>query len=161
MTLAFVIEPATPDDAPEILDAHVESIRQVCAADYTPQQIDAWAGPKRAGQYVAAMTSGHQFWVARVAGRIVGFVDLVGDKLEGLYLRPGAIGHGIGRAMLETAESAARQAGRRRIELYSTLTSYRFYVHMGYEPLGPGDFRPGGVDVPCVHMRKSLRRDRR
>lgn len=153
----MTIRRASPADAEAILDAHIASILGVCAPDYSPEQISAWVSPKNAAQYIRAMTGGHLMWVAEDTGRVLGFVDLVGDMLEGLYLHPGAIGKGIGRRLLETAEQAARAAGYRRLELYSTLTSYRFYMHMGYEPLGPGDFRPGGVDVPCVHMRKFLR----
>jgi GNAT superfamily N-acetyltransferase len=152
----FQIRRAIPGDAHGILAAHVASIVGVCAADYTPEQLSAWVSPKTADQYVRAMSAGHLIWVATWDGEVVGFADLVDDMLEGLYLRPEIIGRGVGRALLEAAESAARDAGVRRLELYATLTSYRFYMHMGYEPLGPGEFRPGGVDVPCVHMRKSL-----
>lgn len=153
----MTIRPATAADAEGILDAHVASILGVCAPDYTREQLDAWVRPKNAGQYVRAMDGGHRIWVAVEGRRIAGFADLVRNLLEGLYLRPDAIGRGTGRALLETAEAAARERGYRHLELYSTLTSYRFYMHLGYEALGPGEFRPGGVDVPCVHMRKFLR----
>ena len=43
----MLIRRATVDDAEAICDLHVRSIRGLCAADYTPPQIEAWASRKR------------------------------------------------------------------------------------------------------------------
>lgn len=38
------IRRAQHKDALEIIDSHVRSIREICEKDYTPEQIEAWAG---------------------------------------------------------------------------------------------------------------------
>ena len=50
--MRFLVRFATPADAEAICRVHVASIRESCAGDYTPQQIEAWAGPKRPEDYI-------------------------------------------------------------------------------------------------------------
>src|SRR5687768_12579402 len=58
MTSPAIIRRATPDDADAITPVHVASIRTLCAKDYTPEQIEAWAGWKSPEKYRAAMAAG-------------------------------------------------------------------------------------------------------
>ena len=49
---------ATPADAEEIHRVHLASVRTLCARDYTPEQIQAWAGfrhPDNYRRWLAAM----------------------------------------------------------------------------------------------------------
>src|SRR5687767_13662100 len=70
------IRRATLDDAEALCDLHIRSIRVLCAADYTPQQIEAWAGRKKPELYRQAMTDGGETMFVAVDERehIIGFV---------------------------------------------------------------------------------------
>jgi GNAT superfamily N-acetyltransferase len=65
---------------------------------------------------------------------------------------------GIGSAILEACESAAREAGFTRLELGATLSGVAFYQAKGYTrlenldvPLGNGEF------LPIVRMAKGVK----
>ena len=152
-----IIRRATPADADGITPVHVASIRTLCATDYTPEQIDAWAGWKSPDKYRAAMEAGEVFFVAELNGRVVGFSVLFGEEVKALYLHPDYVGRGIGRRLLEAVEAEAQSKGIAELRLTSTLTSVRFYEACGYMK---GDLHQhpvtGGVTLPCVHFAKRL-----
>src|SRR4051794_2297601 len=151
------VRPGVPGDAEAIWRVHVASIRQVCSSHYTPEQIEAWAGPKRPENYVRAMSNGEWFWVAVDNGEVVGFVSFHGDTVYGLYVAPGKLRQGIGAALLRAAEAGASEAGVESLKLGSTLNAEAFYRAQGYVSAGRTSRSMNGVDVPSVRMSKSLR----
>ena len=153
-----MIRPATPDDADALCDLHVRSIRVLCAADYTPEQIEAWCRPKSPEKYRKAMTEGAEtmFVAAADDGSLAGFAAFKGDELYGLYVGPDSIRRGVGRRLLETLEAAARRAGTAQLRFRSTLTAVPFYVRCGYEKGEYTCARMSGVQIPCVWMTKKL-----
>src|SRR4051812_13209793 len=108
----MTIRLATPDDADALCDLHIRSIRVLCAADYTPEQIEAWCRPKAPEKYRLAMTEGGETMFVAVdeVGSLAGFSSFKGDELYAIYVAPDSVRRGIGRRLLETVESAARQA---------------------------------------------------
>ena len=154
---AIVVRPGVPDDAEAIWRVHVASIRLVCASHYTPEQIEAWAGPKRPGDYVRVMSNGGRFWVAVNDGDIVGFASLNGDTIYGLYVAPGMQRQGIGAALLCAAEAGATDAGVETLKLGATLNAEAFYRAQGYVSDGHASRTMTGVEVPSVRMSKLLR----
>jgi putative acetyltransferase len=153
-----LVRRATPADAEAITPVHVVSIRTLCAKDYTPQQIDAWAGWKSPEKYRAAMAAGEVFFVAEVDGSVVGFSVLHGDEVKAVYLHPDHVGRGIGRRLLQAVEDEARVHGVAEIGLTSTLTSVGFYEACGYHNDGPTTHpMPGsGLALECVKFSKRL-----
>jgi putative acetyltransferase len=152
----FRVRVATAADAEAIWRVHVPSIREVCAADYTPEQIEAWAGPKRPERYVGAMGEGELFWVAETVGggEVVGFACLWKSHLKGLYVLPAALRQGIGSALLAAVEAETARRGATQLTLHSTLTARAFYEARGFVAQAPIVRRMGEVDVPCVPMFK-------
>lgn len=49
-----------------------------------------------------------------------------------VFVRPEATGQGLGRTLVRTAEEAARDAGRRRFLLWSSLNAVGFYRKLAY-----------------------------
>ena len=152
-----IIRRGTPADAEQITPVHVASIRTLCAKDYTPQQIDAWAGWKTPDKYGAAMAAGEVFFVAEIDGCVVGFSVLHGDEVKAVYLHPDHVGRGIGRRLLSAVETEARGNGIDELHLTSTLTSVGFYESCGYAK-GAVHQHPvsGGVMLTCVKFTKRL-----
>jgi GNAT superfamily N-acetyltransferase len=152
------IRPATIDDADALCDLHIRSIRVLCAADYTPEQIEAWCRPKAPEKYRKAMTEGGETMFVAVGegGSLAGFASFKGDELYAVYVAPDSVRRGVGSRLLETVEAAARRAGSTHLRFRSTLTAVPFYVSRGYEKGDPACARMSGVEIPCVWMTKAL-----
>lgn len=148
------IRPATESDAENILELHVRSIRELCARDYTPEQVEAWAGPKKAEHYLEPIRSKRLF-VAEQDGRVVGFGDYHATKNEicAVYIHPDFVGQGIGRALFRKVTEELKARGFSHAELDASLMSVGFYEAMGCRRIGEcrHTFRPG-VSIPCVKM---------
>jgi GNAT superfamily N-acetyltransferase len=154
----MTIRPANVDDADALCDLHVRSIRVLCAADYTPEQIEAWCRPKAPEKYRKAMTEGGEtmFVAVEEDGSLAGFASFKGDELYAVYVAPESIRRGVGRRLLETVEAAARQAGTTQLRFRSTITAVEFYLRCGYQKGDPACARMSGVEIPCVWMTKTL-----
>jgi ribosomal protein S18 acetylase RimI-like enzyme len=101
--------------------------------------------------------------VAELDGETVGLIVLgvtgEGFVVDNVAVDPSHQGSGVGRALLEHAEAAARRAGFDSIYLYTheKLTeNLALYARIGYVEY---DRRPHGGDH-IVYLRKSLRRER-
>jgi len=97
--------------------------------------------------------------VAERDGAIVGFIVLGADDegfvIDNVAVDPRHQGTGVGRALLEHAEAAARAAGFDSIHLYTharMTENLALYERVGYVEY---DRRPHG-DAPLVYLRKPL-----
>lgn len=141
---------------------HKASVRGICAADYTPDEIEAWVGGLRPEGYAASMEAGQAMWVGLVDGRVRGFASLDGGEIAALYVHPEAARSGVGTRLLRAVERAAGRQGIRTLRLTSTLTALRFYQAKGYTVVDTVAFRlRGGVAIRAVEMVKELDRWRR
>ena len=155
----MIIRRATLDDADAICELHVRSIRELCAVDYTPAQVEAWAGRKRPALYREAMTDGGETMFVAVddgGDRVIGFVAFKEAEIYGLYVAPESVRRGAGSELLDAAEAAMRLAGVTQVKFRSTLTALSFYLRRGYQRGDDAIARMSGVEIPCVWMSKTL-----
>lgn len=160
----FTLRPARPEDAEGIIRAHVRSIREVCARDYTPEQIHAWSGRDFSADIWRETISHDQVWVvASQDDSVHGFGHLTLKapglaEISGLYFAPEAMGHGLGRKMINLLVAAAMKHGARSLILQSTITAQGFYERLGFKPVpGPSSVTlQNGVALPCVPMEREL-----
>jgi GNAT superfamily N-acetyltransferase len=106
---------ADPSDAEAIALAHVDSIRSIGPAHYSPDVVEAWGSGLTPDIYVNAMEGGEAFFIAtgELDGRtvVLGFsTHRVDDDQDGasVYVRGAAARRGIGTALLRLAEDHAR-----------------------------------------------------
>jgi putative acetyltransferase len=159
---SYRVRPAVPSDADAICAVHVASIRGLCAADYTAEQIDGWAGAKHPDGYRRAMAAGERMFVAELqpggAGNLViGLAGVHGNEVRAVYVHPDHVGRGVGGALLAALEEQALSDGFETLLLHSTLNARSFYLKHGYRDEGDAVFelRPG-LHLPCVKMTKPL-----
>jgi putative acetyltransferase len=158
----ITIRRAKHEDAEQIISAHVRSIREVCGKDYTPAQINAWAGRNfKATLWCQAMDRDH-VWVAENNLKVVGYAHLaimsesVGEVM-GLYLAPEAIGFGMGKKMFTLIHREALNHGVKKLQLHSTKTARSFYEALGFKQLGEmTSVEIGGAAIPCYEMELHL-----
>jgi putative acetyltransferase len=154
----FVIRRATEADTDGIAQTRAASIRGVCAKDYSPEQIESWAGELPAESHLEFMGKSH-YLVAEDDDQLLGFgvADLEGAEILALYVHPEALGRGVGRSLLQAMEGASRDAGRDALQLLSTLTAVGFYERMGYaRGEDTSHTLRSGIEMACVRMRKVL-----
>jgi GNAT superfamily N-acetyltransferase len=73
-------------------------------------------------------------------GALLGFVTVCGEppagELDALYVAPGAIGRGVGRALLDAATTLARAEGFRSLRIHSDPHAEAFYLRHGARRVG-------------------------
>jgi GNAT superfamily N-acetyltransferase len=151
---AHRIRPATLADKPELESLIARSARELSRGDYTPEQVE---GALRGafGVDTQLIADGTYFVVVadeRIVGcggwskrrtlfgsdaradRDAGELDPRVDaaKIRAFFVDPNYARRGIGRAILEHCEAAARAHGFRRFELMATLPGVRLYREHGY-----------------------------
>ena len=123
---AITIEPASPRDAGEIAALYLASraealpyLRRVHSDD----EVRSWITHVR-------LAAG-ETWVAREAGRILGFLCLDGEDLDQLYLLPGQFRRGLGSLLL----AKARERSPERLTLFTfqrNSAARAFYERHGF-----------------------------
>ena len=120
------MEQASTDDANGIATLYLASRADALAylrRVHTDNEVHAWIRN-------IVLTQG-ETWVARLRGSIVGFMALVGNDVDQLYVLPGYYRCGVGRKLLDLAK--ARSPGR--LLLYTFQRNGRaraFYESQGF-----------------------------
>jgi putative acetyltransferase len=128
---------------------------------YGPDVISAWSAPRDGEPYRRAMARGELFFVAvSDRERVVGFSSyrlVNGKHRTAVYVRGEAARMGVGKALFQAAEKAAREHGAEEIHVSASLAAVEFYRDRGFEDLASGEHRLGsGELMACVFMKKRL-----
>ncbi len=99
-----------------------------------------------------------EVWVAEDGDRIVGMVEIVPEgaktELQNVFVEPGVVRGGIGRALWQHAETRAVALGAERMELDADPNAVGFYQRMGMRIVGesPSGSIPGRM-LPRMEKR--------
>ena len=108
------------------------------------------------------MEGGELFFVAVSSDdkRVLGFSSyrvVDGKHRTAIYVRGDAARRGVGTALFQAAENAAREHGAQEIHVDASLTAVGFYKVHGFEELAAGQHQlKSGPLMDCVFMRKKL-----
>ena len=165
LNVALDVRPIGLDDLSTVRHVHTLAYRAFAGPSLAEDQIDALVEHVRSTEYsqqiVASDTMG-----AWIDGRLVGTAGWtpgsnlgVGAKLTGVCVDPLFGGIGIGRKLVEAAESRARRAGFTIVTARTPANAVRFFERLGYLSTSQGVWAtPSGVTVPVFHMRKGEER---
>nr|HEV7953165.1 GNAT family N-acetyltransferase [Candidatus Acidoferrales bacterium] len=94
-------------------------------------------------------------WIDRIDSLLDPRTDAA--KIRSFFVHPEWPRRGIGSAILETCEAAAKSAGFTRAEMGATLTGVKLFQARGYVPLESIEIPlENGASLPVVHMAKRL-----
>jgi GNAT superfamily N-acetyltransferase len=130
----------------------------MCCAVYSPHEIEVWTALLTPDRYLEPIGSQIMF-VAERDGVMVGYsqLDPARELVLAVYVAPEATRAGVGSALLEKLESAARECGLKRLVLDATLNAEPFYAHAGFRPARLNVYRvTPEVSLACIHMEKNL-----
>jgi GNAT superfamily N-acetyltransferase len=144
------LRPATPDDAPSVAsiwrhgwrDGHLGHVPEELVAVRTPESFAA-----RAADRVGDTT------VAVVGDTVAGFIMIVGDEVEQVYVSSDHRGSGVASALLDEAERQVRANGHSTAWLAvvaGNARARRFYERQGWSDEGPFDYPAEGPSGPIA-----------
>lgn len=164
----FTVRVATPDDEAAVRDLLRASYPEQMASSYDDAVLAA-AMPLFTAANPRLLASGTYYLAESTSGDPVGCGGWTLERPDTGEVEPGLAhirhfgthaawtGRGIGRAIYARCEAAARSAGARRFECYSSLNGEGFYAALGFRPVRPFDVAMApGVSVPGVLMERAI-----
>jgi GNAT superfamily N-acetyltransferase len=183
----YLLRPATLAEKPALRELIELSARGLSAPDYRPEQVEgALRGAfgvdttliEDGTYFVAELTvpdAGLPAGTLVACGgwsrrrtlfggdarqdRDAGLLDPAVDaaKIRAFFVHPGYARRGVGRALLDRCEGAARAAGFTRFELMGTLPGVKLYEALGYQRQPMVHYPVGeNLTIEFVPMSKSL-----
>jgi putative acetyltransferase len=144
-------------DAPEIVRLFFETVRSVNRADYSEEQLRAWAPSVPDPDEWHSRMADRRTLVAEQAGEVVGFAELEDDgHLAMLYVRGDAVGQGVGRRLYEAVEREARAQSLGRIFTEASITARPFFKRRGFRVVREQRVSRRGVSLTNFAMEKDL-----
>lgn len=148
------IRPYRSGDAEAIAALTLAAIRTSAPRAYSPAQVAAWAERYSVVGLLEAAARGDVFPVAvDDADRPLAYAVLAADgHLAMLYRHPDHAGRGLGRALLEEAEQAARDRGIARLFTEASELARPVFARAGYRLLHRHDFAiPTAAGEVAIH----------
>jgi putative acetyltransferase len=155
------IRRARREDCQSIGSVHAAAVRGIRTVLYTPEEIQAWAVPRKPESYEELIRA-KEFFVAEVDGVIVGFgvLNQESAEVEAVYVSPDVGRRGIGLEVLRKLEERASALGLMALRLNASLNAVPFYEKAGYVAQERSKYRLlNGVEIACVPMVKGMSRE--
>lgn len=153
----LTIRAAQPQEQAAIFNVHQDSVRQLCQAQYSAEQIASWLDGRRADMYAEAIAAG-RLWVAEGVEGLLGFVEIQQQELTKLFVAGHGARRGVGQQLLQHALAVMQAAGVTEAYLEATLTAVPFYARHGFVAGEHSFFSHGNspIQLEIVAMRKNL-----
>jgi len=157
-TTAVVIRPYGHEDAADTLAIFLAAVMETAAADYSPEQILAWARPecRDLATWHSVMLERNSF-VATVAGAAAGFSDVDSDgHIDMMFVAPRFLRQGVARQLLAHVEASARAQQATELTADVSITARQFFERHGFAVEAEQHPVIAGVQLTNYRMRKSL-----
>ncbi|MDZ8107442.1 MAG: GNAT family N-acetyltransferase [Nostoc sp. DedQUE12a] len=120
-------------DTQAIAKLFYDTIHEINIADYTQEQVDAWA-PKNMDYEVWHKRLQVKLpYIAEDNGEIVGFGELEADgHIDCFYCHSKYQRKGIGSKLLSHLENTAKSQGIKRLYTEASITAKSFFEHKGF-----------------------------
>jgi putative acetyltransferase len=136
VTARILIRAFTPSDTQRIVDLFRDTVRNVNIADYTMEQVCAWAPDEIDADAWRERLLSNLAYVAELDGEIAGFCELKKDGVvHTVYTHKDLQGIGIGGMLLEHLERRALQEGLKQLSTEASVTARPFFERYGYRTL--------------------------
>ena len=123
------------EDAPFLAAIYFNTIHHVNIKDYSQVQVDAWA-PQNTLETASWIQKWHRIKpiVALLNEKIVGFVELEDNgHIDCFYCHHEHQGCGIGRILMQAAETKAKNISVQKIFAEISITARPFFEAMGFK----------------------------
>ena len=151
------IRPYSRDDVKQVVDMFTETVRRMNRADYTVQQLEAWAPiPPRYDRWEAKL--GRQSSrVSVLEGKIVGIGTFeASGHLDLFYVHHQIQRRGVGRALYRHLESEMKFLGLDRVFTEASITARPFFERMGFRLIREQSVKIDGIILRNFAMEKTI-----
>ena len=157
MTGVMTIRRYFPEDAPALAALFARTVRAVNAADYSPEQVEAWVAGvhdfvpwrERLGRATTL--------VAEHAHGVAGFATLEsGGYLDLLFVDPAHLRNGVATRLLAALIAHPNSIGLRRIETEASITARPFFERQGFRVVREQEVEQRGVKFRNFLMVREL-----
>ena len=130
----MIIRTYQPADLESVMTCFNNSVREIGSRYYTARQIDAWAAASSdVPAWRKRLDTGGVF-LAEINGNLAGFVRVKESGcLDLLFVSPQFERKGIGRMLLQTACSWAKENGAEKLWSDVSLAARPLFESMGFE----------------------------
>lgn len=142
-----------PEDLGQITALFYDTVHAVNAADYAPEQLDAWAdGAPDLDRWNGSLLAHHSLVAVEGRDLIVGFGDIDGTGyLDRLYVHKDRQGLGIATALCDRLERAVDAPV---LTTHASITVRPFFEGRGYRVLREQRVERHGVQMTNYVMEK-------
>ena len=142
-----------PEDLGQITALFYDTVHAVNAADYAPEQLDAWAdGAPDLDRWNGSLLAHHSLVAVEGRDLIVGFGDIDGTGyLDRLYVHKDRQGLGIATALCDWLERAVDAPV---LTTHASITARPFFEGRGYRVLREQRVERHGVQMTNYVMEK-------
>lgn len=152
-----VIRSYEQKDARQIVRLYYETIRSVNRADYSQEQVEAWAPDIPDAAVWHRRMASHKTLVAEENNEIIGFAELEeGGCVDTFFVRRDAVGRGVGRRLYMAVEKEARSRGIEKIFTEASITARPFFERQGFRVVCEQTLQRQGIGLTNFVMEKSL-----
>lgn len=149
----MIIREFQPGDGGEMAELFYNTVHQVNAKDYTPEQLAVWATGEADLEQWEGSFLGHCSLVAEDETGILGFGDIHPDGyLDRLYVRWDRQGQGVGRELCDRLEQVVPGP----VTTHASITARPFFEARGYRMVREQQVVRQGVALTNFVMRKAI-----
>ena len=142
----FKITPVSKDDYAEIVDVWEASVR--ATHDFLTEQDIEELRPLVLNQFLDAVNLD---CVKNSAGDIVGFIGILADRIEMLFVDPRYSGKSVGKFL---TRYALEEVGATKVDVNEqNPQAIGFYEHLGFEVIGRSPLDGQGRPFPLLHLK--------
>jgi len=153
----YLIREANIQDVNEIAILFHNTIRHINDKDYTPTQIETWAGIAPEPEKWIAHLETKQTFVACLYREIVGFAEFETDgHIDALYTHYDHQREGIASRLMERIELEAQRLEIVRLYTEASITVRRFFEKKGFVVVQPQDIEYRRVRFRNYKMEKYI-----
>lgn len=116
------------DDFPALCAIFLRAVKETASRDYSPEQIAAWAQVDESRWRQKFAHS--QVLVAVIDNQPVGFITVVNDYIDLLFVSPDYTRHGVGRALLSLLLTQFPDVV---FTVEASITAKPFFMLMGFK----------------------------
>ncbi|MEH6662991.1 MAG: GNAT family N-acetyltransferase [Parasphingorhabdus sp.] len=153
------IRPFQERDAELLAELFHASVHRLGGLDYSSAQLSVWSPAKpSASRYVKQASDGRVFLIAVDENdQPIGYGDLERDgHIDHLYCHPDFAGKGVGKAIYQQLERAAKKQGISRLFVEASEAARRLFEQQGFSMDKRVEQMIDGVQIHNYEMTKKI-----